>query len=43
LCVSGCPNDAARLVRKPEAEIVHPPQTFAEWEHQRLHNRGLAD
>jgi Pyruvate/2-oxoacid:ferredoxin oxidoreductase delta subunit len=43
LCVSGCPNDAARLLRKPEAEIVHPPQTFAEWEHQRLHNRGLAD
>jgi ferredoxin len=42
LCVTGCPNDAASLVRKPEAEIVHPPKDFAEWEHQRLHNRGLA-
>jgi ferredoxin len=42
LCVTGCPNDAAALVRKPEAEIVHPPRDFAEWEHQRLHNRGLA-
>jgi Na+-translocating ferredoxin:NAD+ oxidoreductase subunit B len=42
LCVSGCPNDVATLVRKPEAEIVHPPRNFAEWEHERLHNRGLA-
>jgi electron transport complex protein RnfB len=41
LCVSGCPNDVARLVRKPEAEIVHPPRDFAEWEHERLHNRGM--
>jgi electron transport complex protein RnfB len=39
LCVSGCPNEVARLERKPEAEIVHPPKDFAEWEHQRLHNR----
>jgi len=43
LCVSGCPNDVARLERKPEAELVHPPKDFAEWEHQRLHNRGLID
>ncbi|HTX92333.1 MAG TPA: 4Fe-4S binding protein [Anaerolineales bacterium] len=42
LCVSGCPNDVARLIRKPEAEIVHPPRDYAEWEHARLHNRGLA-
>jgi Na+-translocating ferredoxin:NAD+ oxidoreductase subunit B len=41
LCVSGCPNEVARLVRKPEAEIVHPPKDYAEWEHARLHNRGL--
>jgi electron transport complex protein RnfB len=41
LCVSGCPNDVARLVRKPEAETIHPPKDFAEWEQQRLHNRGL--
>jgi Na+-translocating ferredoxin:NAD+ oxidoreductase subunit B len=43
LCVTGCPSDAARLERKPEAETVHPPANFAEWEHQRLHNRGLSD
>jgi electron transport complex protein RnfB len=42
LCVTGCPNEAARLERKPEAEIVAPPVDFAEWERQRLHNRGLA-
>ena len=41
LCVTGCPNDVARLERKPEAEIVHPPKDFAEWERQRLRNRGL--
>ena len=43
LCVTGCPNDVARLVRKPEAELVHPPENFAAWEHERLHNRGLSD
>jgi len=43
LCVTGCPNDVARLVRKPEAELVHPPEDFAAWEHERLHNRGLGD
>ena len=42
LCVTGCPNDVARLVRKPDAELVHPPEDFAAWEHERLHNRGLA-
>lgn len=41
LCVTGCPNDVARLVRKPEAEIVHPPRDFAEWERQRRRNRDL--
>ena len=42
LCVSGCPNEVARLVRKPEAEIVHPPATYAEWERQRLAARLMA-
>ena len=41
LCVTGCPNDAARLERKAEAEIVLPPVDFAAWEQERLHNRGL--
>ena len=39
LCVTGCLNDVARLERKPEAEIVHPPKDFGEWEHERLKNR----
>ena len=41
LCVTGCPNDVARLVRKPESEIINPPKDFAAWEHARLHNRGI--
>jgi Fe-S-cluster-containing hydrogenase component 2 len=43
LCVSGCPNDVARLERKPEAELIQPPRDFAVWEHERLVNRGLAE
>ena len=39
----GLPNDAARLERKAEAEIVLPPVDFAAWEHERLHNRGLGN
>ncbi len=42
LCVTGCDTGAARLFRKPEEEIVHPPATFAIWEQDRLHNRGLS-
>jgi ferredoxin len=41
LCVTGCPNEVARLQRRPDAEIVHPPVDFAVWEHERLVNRGL--
>jgi len=41
LCVSGCPDDVPQLLRKPEAETVHPPTDFAAWEHERLHHRGL--
>lgn len=41
LCASGCPNGVARLERKPDAEIVHPPVDYAAWEHERLLNRGL--
>jgi ferredoxin len=41
LCVTGCTNDVARLERKPEAEIIHPPVDFAAWEQARLLNRGL--
>ena len=41
LCVTGCPNGVAKLHRKPDAEIVHPPVDYAAWEHERLLNRGL--
>jgi ferredoxin len=43
LCVTGCPSGAARLERKPDAEIVQPPANFAAWEHERLHHRRLID
>ncbi|MGA2628538.1 MAG: 4Fe-4S binding protein [Candidatus Bathyarchaeia archaeon] len=39
LCVTGCPTKVARLERKPEAEMVHPPADFEEWGHERLLNR----
>ncbi len=42
LCVSGCPNEVARLVKKPEAEIVQPPADYAAWEQARREYRGLA-
>ena len=41
LCATGCPNGAAKLERKLPNDIVNPPQDFAAWEHERLHNRGL--
>jgi len=41
LCVTGCPEKAVKLVRKPDSEIVHPPENFAAWESERLKNRGL--
>jgi len=40
LCVTGCPADVAKLQRKPDAEIVHPPVDYVTWEHERLRNRG---
>ena len=41
LCATKCPTGAARLVRKPEAEIIVPPADSAAWEEERLNNRGL--
>ncbi|MCX5971634.1 MAG: 4Fe-4S binding protein, partial [Coprothermobacterota bacterium] len=43
LCVSGCPQHALILQLKPESTRVTPPQDFADWEHQRLKNRGLIE
>jgi ferredoxin len=41
LCATGCPNNVAKLERKPESEVVHPPADFAMWGRERLLNRGL--
>jgi len=41
LCATGCPTGAARLQRKSEEEIIHPPVNFETWEQDRLRNRGL--
>ena len=41
LCVTGCPSNVAKLERRPDAEIVHPPADFGVWGHERLVNRGL--
>lgn len=43
LCATGCPNKAAKLVRKTDKEVVSPPVDFAAWEHERLHNRGSVE
>ena len=43
LCATECPNDVAKLQRKPDAEIVHPPADYASWEHQRLLDRVLVE
>lgn len=41
LCVSGCSSGAAGLNRRPDWEAIHPPETFSDWEHARLHSRGV--
>jgi Na+-translocating ferredoxin:NAD+ oxidoreductase RNF subunit RnfB len=43
LCVTGCPSGAARLEKKPDAEVVAPPADFKTWERERLRNRGLIE
>jgi electron transport complex protein RnfB len=42
LCVTGCPAEAASLSRKPDADVVVPPEDFAAWERERLRNRGMS-
>ena len=41
VCVSTCPVQALSLVPKPKEERVEPPHDYHEWEHARLHNRGI--
>lgn len=41
LCVTGCEALVAKLEIKPENERIDPPKDYADWEHQRMVNRGL--
>lgn len=41
LCVTGCSVGAASLEKRPDWEAIYPPETFAEWEHRRLHHRRV--
>jgi ferredoxin len=43
LCVTGCPDDAVRLELRPDVEIIQPPETYKDWEIQRMLNRGLLE
>ncbi len=41
LCVTGCSTGAAILEKRPDWEAIRPPESFADWEHQRLFHRGM--
>lgn len=41
LCVTGCSTGAAKLVRKPDDQIVIPPADYAAWEKARNSSRGI--
>ena len=41
LCVTGCESLVAKLELKPENERIEPPMDYADWENQRMVNRGL--
>lgn len=36
VCVLTCPESALALVRRPEEEVLPPPETYADWERERL-------
>ncbi len=41
LCVTTCPSEAIKLVRKPEEEIIHPPKDEEAWLDERARQRGV--
>jgi len=41
LCISTCPNEAIKLVRKDEAELSSPPLNEADWFEKRGQTRGV--
>jgi ferredoxin len=42
VCVVACPEGALALVRRPDEEILPPPETYAEWAEERLAARASA-
>jgi Na+-translocating ferredoxin:NAD+ oxidoreductase subunit B len=40
VCVNACPNEAIRLVRKPEGEIDIPPRNIVEWTLEKAQKTG---
>jgi Na+-translocating ferredoxin:NAD+ oxidoreductase RNF subunit RnfB len=41
LCITTCPTEAVKLVRRPEDEFVTPPVDEAEWFKERGRKRGV--
>lgn len=41
LCITTCTSEAIKLIPRPMEEQIAPPETFGEWEKQRLKNRNL--
>jgi electron transport complex protein RnfB len=41
LCVTTCPTEAIKLVRKPDEEIKHPPKDEMGWFEERARQRGV--
>ena len=41
LCIKTCASEAIELIPRPVDEQITPPESFGEWERQRLKNRGL--
>jgi Pyruvate/2-oxoacid:ferredoxin oxidoreductase delta subunit len=41
LCITECPTDAIRLVPKPPAEIMVPPDDVDAWNEERARRRGI--
>jgi Pyruvate/2-oxoacid:ferredoxin oxidoreductase delta subunit len=41
LCVTECPTEAIKLVRKPEEDITHPPKDEESWNQERARLRGV--
>jgi electron transport complex protein RnfB len=41
LCITACPTEAVKLVRKPESDLVRPPLGETEWFKERGRRRGV--